>query len=144
MHGICLDHPLQEWFDFKIPKTAIAPNYIENALAEEPVLNTKPNAKIVWLGNTPLMETITKSKKGHSWKLRKMTFHDKSSSISITVDYEHGEWLRDTLANMLVANGKISTYGQLKTDFELQFENFELFWYSKPLQTLRNYGLLTL
>lgn len=144
MHGICLDHPLQEWFDFKIPKTAIAPNYIENALAEEPVLNTKPNAKIVWLGNTPLMETITKSKKGHSWKLLKMTFHDKSSTMSITVDYEHGEWLRDTLANMLVANGKISTYGQLKTDFELQFENFELFWYSKALQTLRNYGLLTL
>ncbi|RAJ15424.1 B12-binding domain-containing radical SAM protein [Arenibacter echinorum] len=144
MHGICLDHPLHQWFDFKIPKTTIAPNFIENALAEEPVLNTKPNAKIVWLGSKPIVETITKSKKGQSWILLKMTFHDKACSIGITVDIKQGEWLRDTLDNMLVTNDKISTYGQLKTDFESQFENFELFWYSKPLQTLRSHGLLTL
>jgi len=28
MHGICFDYELQEWFDFKIPKTKIAPDYI--------------------------------------------------------------------------------------------------------------------
>ncbi|MDO6605350.1 B12-binding domain-containing radical SAM protein [Arenibacter palladensis] len=144
MHGICFDHPLQQWFDFKIPKTTIAPNFIENAIAEVPVLNTKANAKIVWLGNMPIVETITKSKKGHSWKLLKMTFHDKSSSISITVDKEQGEWLRNTLANMLAAHEKFHTFGQLKTDFESQFDNFELFWYSKPIQTLKSHGLLTL
>ena len=144
MHGICLDHPLQEWFDFKIPKTSIAPNFIENALTKEPVLNTRPNAKIIWLGNMPVVEAITKSKKGQTWKLLKMTFHDQSSSISITIDIEQGEWLRNTLANMLGTNEKLYTFGQLKSDFESQFENFELFWYSKPLQTLKTHGLLTL
>ena len=144
MHGICFDLPLQEWFSFKIPKTSIAPNYIENALKEEPVLITKPNAKILWLGRLPMVETISKSKKGHTWKLLKMVFHDQTTSISITIDEEQGKWLGNTLANMIGNNGKTTTFAQLKTDFESQFENFELFWYSKPLQTLRDHGLLSL
>jgi predicted NUDIX family NTP pyrophosphohydrolase len=32
MHGICLDYPLKDWFDFKIPKTKIVPNYIVKCL----------------------------------------------------------------------------------------------------------------
>lgn len=144
MHGICLDHPLQKWFNFKIPKTTIAPNFIENALVEEPFLSTKPNAKIIWLGSTPITETLTKSKKGNTWELLQMTFHDKAGPICITVDKEHGEWLKDALANRLGANGKIATFDELKTDFQSHFENFELFWYSKPLQTLRAHGLLSL
>lgn len=144
MHGICFDQPLQEWFDIKIPQTTIAPNFIENALTEETILTTKSNAKIVWLGCTPVVRTITKSKKGNTWKLLEMTFHNKSGSISITVDKSLGEWLTGTLDNMLNEKGKILTYGQLKTDFESQFEDFELFWHSKPLQTLKSHGLLAL
>jgi hypothetical protein len=73
MHGICFDKPLQEWFDIKIPQTTIAPNFIKNALTEETVLTTKPSAKIVWLGCTPVVRTITKSKKGNTWKLLPLT-----------------------------------------------------------------------
>jgi hypothetical protein len=28
MHGICFDYELQEWFDFKIPKTKIPEDFI--------------------------------------------------------------------------------------------------------------------
>src|SRR6188474_1321025 len=28
MHGACLDYPLHRWFDFKTPKTSIAPDFI--------------------------------------------------------------------------------------------------------------------
>src|SRR5690606_21425716 len=28
MHGLCFDFPLQEWFNFKVPNTKVAPNYI--------------------------------------------------------------------------------------------------------------------
>ena len=31
-----------------------------------------------------------------------------------------------------------------KTDFENHFSDFELFWYSKPINLLRNHGLLVL
>jgi hypothetical protein len=30
----------------------------------------------------------------------------------------------------------------LKADFEENFEDFELFWHSKPMLKLRDYGLL--
>ena len=33
MHGICFDYELQDWFDFKIPKTKIGADFIFDALA---------------------------------------------------------------------------------------------------------------
>ena len=50
MHGICFDYDLQKWFDFKIPKTTISPDYIYNCLEKEENFTIKPNAKIIWLG----------------------------------------------------------------------------------------------
>jgi hypothetical protein len=35
-----------------------------------------------------------------------------------------------------------TTFTELKADFETHLPNFELFWYSKPLVTLRENGLL--
>jgi ABC-type phosphate/phosphonate transport system substrate-binding protein len=34
------------------------------------------------------------------------------------------------------------TISDLKTDFESKFDDFELFWYSKPINQLREAGLL--
>jgi acyl carrier protein len=41
MHGICFDYELQEWFDFKIPKTKIPEDFIFDALQDEANFNTK-------------------------------------------------------------------------------------------------------
>ncbi|SHJ18964.1 Radical SAM superfamily enzyme YgiQ, UPF0313 family [Arenibacter nanhaiticus] len=144
MHGICFDYPLQDWFDFKIPKTTIAPNFIETALNAEPVFTNKQNAKIVWLGNPPLVQTLTKSKKGQSWELLKLSFHDKTETVTISVDKEKGAWLLDTLGKISPYKDKTLTFSQLKADFETSFDDFELFWYSKPLSVLKNHGLLVL
>ncbi|MBP7500644.1 MAG: radical SAM protein, partial [Chryseobacterium sp.] len=35
MHGINFELPLQDWFDFKIPRTTIHPDYIHDSLLEE-------------------------------------------------------------------------------------------------------------
>ena len=32
MHGICFEYDLQEWFDFEIPHTSIAHDYIINCI----------------------------------------------------------------------------------------------------------------
>lgn len=32
MHGICFDFPLQEWFDFKIPRTKVPASFIRNII----------------------------------------------------------------------------------------------------------------
>jgi hypothetical protein len=36
------------------------------------------------------------------------------------------------------------TFGQVKESFEQQFEDFELFWFSKPIEVLKKNGLLSL
>ena len=144
MHGICFDYDLQEWFDFKIPRTKIEPHFIENALQKETVLSTKPNAKIVWTGGNPLVKTFTKSKKGSSWEMMTLVFHQKTHSFEITLEQDKGDWLLGKLEVLSVSNEKRLTFQQLKANFEKYFEDFELFWYSKPMITLKEVGLLTL
>ena len=144
MHGICFDYELQDWFDFKIPKTTISPDFIFDALQEEGEFTIKPNAKIVWLGGKPAVDYFTKSKKGNSWEMITMTFHDKKESFSIQTNKLEGEWLMEILKKISVSNTKTYTFQEVKTDFESQLEDFELFWYSKPIKTLREFGLLVL
>lgn len=144
MHGICFEYNLQDWFDFKIPRTKIEPNFIKNALQKEVIFATKPNTKVVWTGGIPLVETFTKSKKGNSWKMMTLTFHQKTHSFEITLEEDKGNWLIEKLKDLSVSNDKRITFQQLKTDFELQLEDFELFWYSKSINTLKEFGLLTL
>ncbi|HEU0136544.1 MAG TPA: B12-binding domain-containing radical SAM protein [Flavobacterium sp.] len=144
MHGMCFDYELQDWFDFKIPKTTISSDFIYDALQEEYDLKLKPSAKVIWLGGVPSVEYLTKSKKGNSWQIAVLTLHDKRESYQITLAVEDGMWLANILKNISVAAPKIYTLGELKTDYESQFDNFELFWQSKPVNTLRDHGLLIL
>lgn len=145
MHGICFDYPLQDWFDFKIPRTTVKPDFIYNCLEEEVAFTVKPNAKIVWIGGKPITESFTKSKKGNSWEMMKMTFHGKREVFEITVDKAKGEWLQALLEKIEVTNEKRYTFNEIKSDYETSdLEDFELFWYSKPVNTLRDFGLLVL
>ncbi|WP_322550352.1 radical SAM protein [Flavobacterium psychraquaticum] len=142
MHGICFDYDLQDWFDFKIPKTKVPSNFIQNCLKKEPQFTTKPNARVIWLDGTPQTETFTKSKKGNSWEMIKLTFHHKTQTFDITLNAEEGKWLVAILDKISIFSDNKTTFTQLKADFETNFEDFELFWYSKPVQTLRQFGLL--
>jgi hypothetical protein len=144
MHGICFDYELQEWFDFKIPRTKIHPDFIANALEEEDDFNIKPTAKIVWLGGKPMVDYFTKSKKGNSWEIMNLTFHSKKESFAIQTGKDEGEWLVEMLVKASVSTAKSPSFLELKSDFESTLENFELFWYSKPINTLRDFGLLVL
>ncbi len=144
MHGICFDYDLQDWFDFKIPKTKIPSDFIYNCLEKEQNFSVKPNAKIVWIGGTHQTEIFTKSKKGNSWEMMKLTFHNKTQTFDISVNAEEGKWLVDTLEKISVYTDSKLTFAQLKSDFEKEFNDFELFWFSKPIQVLRNASLLVL
>ncbi|GAA3979150.1 radical SAM protein [Pedobacter ginsengiterrae] len=144
MHGICFDYELQDWFDFKIPRTKIPTDFIEKAINEDNNFNTKPTAKVVWLGSNPDAEYFTKTKKGNSWEMASITFHDKKESFTIQTNKNEGEWLVSILEKIKVSGDKIYSFQEIKADFEFEMENFELFWYSKPINTLREFGLLVL
>jgi hypothetical protein len=144
MHGLCFDFPLQEWFDFTVPKTRIQKDFIKNILEFESAFQTKPSSKISWLGATPKTLMITKSKKGKSWEMLQLTFHGKTEILKIALESNKGEWLVKILEQISIQNEKQLTFEQLKADFESRFEDFELFWYSKPILSLRKHGLLSL
>lgn len=145
MHGICFENPLQEWFDFKIPKTTIHPDYIHDCLLEEDHFSTKPNAKIIWAGAKPLVEFFTKSKKGNSWEMATLTFHENTNVFSINLEKEKAVWLLETIDEISIHSEKNLTFNQLKAKYELDFDDFELFWYPKPMQILKEHGtILTL
>lgn len=145
MHGICFDYPLQDWFEFKIPKTKIPHDFIENAILEPDSFEVKSNAKIVWIGGKPLIEHITKSKKGKSWEITQFTFHDKKESFFVQMNREEGTWFVNVLTDISVENAKIKSFQQIKSDYEEKgLENFELFWNSKPLKIFKSFGLLVL
>ncbi|WP_281848042.1 B12-binding domain-containing radical SAM protein [Olleya namhaensis] len=144
MHGIGFDMDLQEWFDFEIPQTSIAPFHIDDCLNTETALTTKPTAKIVWLGHLPLVAERTKTKKGFTNELLDLTFHDKTERLQMTLNKSEGEWLLDTLETLKPTSGKSVSFSALKKDFETQLDDFELFWFSKPMQKLKDFGLLQL
>jgi len=145
MHGACFDYPLHKWFDFKVPKTTISPDFITNALSEDDYTPPKPTSKIVYLGKPPVVEHFTKSKKGSQWEMISLTFHNRSDSMSVTVDRNQGIWLASLLPQLSVANVKLLSWQEVKDSYEAAgLENFELFWDNKPVNTLHKSGLLRL
>ncbi|MEP7238755.1 MAG: radical SAM protein, partial [Ferruginibacter sp.] len=134
MHGACFDHPLQKWFDVKVPRTTIPPDYIIKALEDEALPTHTPNTKVVWLGNSPIAETITKSKKGNQWQMLQLTFTTKKETIIIKVDEAQGNWL---LSQLTTINKQRTTLQDLKASYEAAgLEDFELFWDNKPVNGL--------
>lgn len=144
MHSNCIDLELKEWFDFKTPKTSIDNRFIWNALMTQTPVAIKPTTKIIWFGNQPQIEHFIKTKKANSWAMLRLQFHDVSKKISIEVNENHGLWLLKTLENIHINQQKNQTFQTLKQDYENQFDDFELFWQSKPIQNLRKIGLLQL
>jgi hypothetical protein len=144
MHGICFDYPLQDWFDFKIPNTKIPSNYISSILDKQMDFSLKPSAKIIWLGGVPEVEVYTKSKKGNSWQMMELNFQTKISNFQITIDEEKGKWLLELLEKVSILENSLKTIQEIKTDFESNFDDFELFWYAKTVQILRHNGLVLL
>ncbi len=145
MHGACFEYPLQKWFDFKVPKTSIAPDYIMNALSQEEYAAVKPTTKVVWLGTKPSVVNFTKSKKGNHWQMSELTFQNKREATSIKVSEQQGLWLADMLDKLSVHNIKTYTLQEVKQNYEAQgLEDFELFWDNKPVNGLYQFGLLQL
>ncbi|MXN91645.1 radical SAM protein [Flavobacterium sp. Sd200] len=144
MHGICFDYPLQDWFEFKVPKTKVEPDFIYNVLQEDDNFTIKPTAKIVWTGGKPYTDFVVKTKKGRNFENAQLTFHDKRESFTIQLEKGQGIWLADILQKADVTN-KALGFAQLKQSYEdAGLDDFELLWYSKPINTLREFGLFVL
>ncbi len=145
MHGICFDYPLQDWFEHKVPDTRIDPQFIVSSLSEDEPIIVKPDAKIVWLGSPPMLKYFTKNKRGSQWEMAELKFYDIKSDRTIQLGKEQAAWLVNILSKINPENTEIYTFRKVKEDFESRLgQDFEPFWYSKTISTLRERGLLVL
>ena len=145
MHHLGLEEPLHKWFDFKVPKTTIAPDYIDKALNSEEIVSFKGTAKIVWLGNRPKAEYFIQAKKGMQRELATLTFINKTSTQQIQILKAQADWLIPMLQNLSIANAKAYTLQEVMDSYEaVGLEDFELFWDNKPMNTMWKMGLLRL
>ncbi len=143
MHATCFEFPLQQWFDFKVPKTTVAPDCIKKSI-EEPELPVNANNKVLWLGKQPQFDIIQKSKKGSTWEVMSISFQTLKTTYSISVEPEKGAWLLALLPKLNIANPQQLTLQAIKTDYEnAGLEDFELFWDNKPVNSLYKAGLLS-
>lgn len=142
MHGVNFELPLQEWFDFKIPRTTIHPDYIHDCLLEDGQFQLKTNSKVVFLTKNVIAENRVKNKKKYSGTYTLLTFHLKTNIVKIELEQEKAEWLMNVLEENAIENSKKPTVQQLKNNFEEDFEDFELFWFSKPMQQLKENGVI--
>ncbi|WP_425392231.1 B12-binding domain-containing radical SAM protein [Ekhidna sp.] len=135
MHGVGFDWPVHEWFEEEMPPTTIPPDFIEDAINQPESFSLKSNARVLWLGNEPVIRSIKKGK-------LKAEIHSKTAVHQIILREPEGKWLLDQLKNLTI-DQPIKSVQALKESFENQFGDFEPFWFSKGVITLRWNGLIT-
>ena len=142
MHGACFEFPLQKWFDFKVPKTTIAPDYIQKEI-ESPEYGVSNNYKVIWLGTMPVSSIVQRSKKGSKWEEMSLLFQTTKTSITISVDVAKGDWLLNLFPLLSISKGNGLVYGEIKESYYAAgLADFELFWDNKPVTGLYKAGLL--
>lgn len=134
MHGVGFDWPVQEWFEGDYPSTTVAPDYIEQCLLEDPDYLIKPNARMLWLAAIP---TVSQRKKGKI----KVSIHSATDQLEISLPEKEGKWLLEKLEE-LTPEKKPQSFQGLQLAFEDRFGDFQPFFYSKPINKLRELGLL--
>ncbi len=141
MHGTCYEFPLQKWFEFKIPKTSIAPNYIQTQL--DGVEIGAANYKAIWIGLMPTATIVQRSKKGSKWEEMNLCFETNQNTISIHVAPQKGTWFIQLLEKIKVDTSLGMPLADIKADYlAAGLEDFDLFWDNKPINTLHKAGLL--
>ena len=140
MHGLGFEFPLQNWFDFKIPKTKINKNFIELLLNSPDTYLPHEHSKVFWLGEYPEIEVLGNPKQGtKKWKF---TFYDKKQNYELLFYEKDALWLDDWLKKLTVNQSKNYTLKDLKKNYLETQNNFEMFWYGKNISVLRDIGLV--
>lgn len=138
MNGIGFDLPLQDWFDFRIPGTIVAKDFIRRCLQTPEQPRLEPSSVLHWLGGTPSAKVISVTKKGKTKELLQLTMHNNLESSNIRFERQTGAWLMQQLSTLPCR------FDSFKTSYEAQFQDFDLFWFSKPMTELKTLGLLVI
>ncbi|HXI00217.1 MAG TPA: radical SAM protein [Sphingobacteriaceae bacterium] len=145
MHGICFDFKLDKWFDFKVPRTTISSNFIEQALAFPEPKVIKPSTKIVWLGSTASVKYYVKKGKKSPVNMASLTFYNKKDDFIVHTKEEWGRWLIKALPLLSVHQEVVFSFVEVEQLFnDSGAGDFQLFLNSSTFTELKDNGLLLL
>lgn len=143
MHGMCFDFPLQEWFDFRIPKTTVSSYKIQKAISDNSERKISNSHKLVFLGSAPIIKLKTIKKKGMVNTTAMLTIQTKRNTYQISLPETLGQWFYDTLLSMAAPKHVAILIGILKESYPSSTDiNFDDFWEMEEIQIIRQDGLL--
>lgn len=146
MQGVGFDLPLSQWFNFKIPKTTVAPDFIENAIANAEELQAKSGSRLYWLGHAPEIQFFEeKDEKGRKQQFAALSWYNKKGDAGIEMPADLGTWLHQLLGTIASDKGQMMLFSDFKNSFEKAgLKNFEALISSDLWWRLREWGLLLL
>jgi len=143
MHDLGFDLPLQEWFDFKIPPTTIAPYHIYNIIEQLNQETYKPNNKVIWINEIPKIKLYQKKKKGTTTSMAEITIHQKDDFVQLNVKEDVGNWIIKILQlSSIYSKNDYSFKDVIKSFEEESLGNFDIFSNGYAFKTLKECGLL--
>ncbi|MBS2211204.1 radical SAM protein [Carboxylicivirga mesophila] len=143
MHGLGFDFPLGEWFNFKVPKTQLPPNYVATMISDDVVL--KPNSQILWIAHEPISKNTVKTKGKKTVEMSELTLLSAKTHITINVKAKLGQWLCQCLSEMAVTAEKRITFSDFQHKYETaSLGDFNKFINSYTFSQLREAGLIIL
>jgi radical SAM superfamily enzyme YgiQ (UPF0313 family) len=143
MHQAYFEKPLQYWFEHKIPQTTIDPSYINSCINEVVHQPIKPNAKVFWLGKMTINEENIIAKKGQETTIAQCEILFLTKKIFIKLSKDKALWFISVLHKIKELG--FLTFMQIEESYnKAGFQDFELFWYNKPINKLNEMGLLVL
>ena len=74
--------------------------------------------------------------------MTQLTFHLNTNIVKIELDRDKANWLLKIIKENSIEKSQKITLQQLKADFEETFDDFELFWFSKPINQLKENGII--
>ena len=143
MHDVGFDMPLQKWFTFPIPATSIPPRYIKKVISQNPDKDPRPNAFVIWPGNLPGLEVFAVQQGRTVVEMAELEFYSKQGQWLLEAPLPVGQWLLDTLPELMVSAHEPCSLSNLKSNFETAgLGNFDGFLESPVWLKLRENGLL--
>jgi hypothetical protein len=141
MHGVGFDFRLSDWFDFKVPKTQLPPNYIQGMLTDEVVL--KETSQVLWIAKPPVSNLFAKNKGSKQVAMMELVLLSAKSHVVIQVKEKLGLWLCDILKRCSPLNDKRLSFRGFQDDYEANaLGDFNKFINSFTFSQLREAGLL--
>ncbi len=138
MHGVCLDHPLQNWFEHEVPDSSHPKDLISSYLSFPDRKQPRPENRVVWIGGPSYLKEEEKDKSI-------LIIESKSKTYQLETTRAKGKWLEELLQKANPLSDEVLSYAAVQNGYEEKgLEDFTLFWYEAELESLREIGLLIL